>query len=490
MIKKTNIDEIQSYLVDASNFKGTCEAVYIPESSEDVSSILREANKNKTAVTISGNGTGLTGARVPIGGIVISTEKLSKIIEINEEALYAIVEPGVILSDFQEALKEKNLLYPPDPTDKNCFIGGTVATNASGEKTFKYGSTRDFVLELEIVLADGEILKLKRGENIAEVYKLKLKTESGKHLEIDIPGIKMPEVKNASGYYCKKDMDAIDLFIGSEGTLGVVTKIKLKLLRQPEKIISCVVFFDNEFNALHFIEKARDISFNTRLRHDPRCIEALALEYFDERALKFLLIDYPQIPESAKAGVWFEQEVTGENEDVFFESWIDLVNEFHGDEESAWFAVTEEDKKRILDFRHAISVKINEYISKNNLRKLGTDVAVPDAHFEELYFFSKELVEKEKMDYVIYGHFGNSHVHLNMLPKDEDEFRKGQALYFSICKKSIELGGTVSAEHGIGKAKTDYLLAMYGQETVDKMLQLKKVLDPNLILGRGNIFKI
>ncbi len=490
MIKKTNIDEIQNYLVDASNFKGTCEAVYMPESSADISEILKEANKNKTPVTIAGNGTGLTGARVPQGGIVISTEKLNKIIEVNEKEFYAILEPGVILSDFQTALDEKNLLYPPDPTDKNCFIGGTAATNASGEKTFKYGPTRDFILELEVVLADGEILNLKRGKCLANGFKLNLKTGTDKEMEVDIPEINMPNVKNAAGYFCKKNMDAIDLFIGSEGTLGVITKIKLKLLPKPEKIISCVVFFDNELNALHFIEKARDISFNTRLRQDPRCIEALALEYFDEKALKFLISDYPQIPVSAKAGIWFEQEVTSKNEEFFFESWIDLVNEFHGDEESAWFAVTEEDKKRILTFRHAISAKINEYISKNNLRKLGTDVAVPDNKFEDLYFFSKDLVEKGNMPYVIYGHFGNSHIHLNMLPGNEDEFKKGKIFYSEICKKAIELGGTVSAEHGIGKVKRDYLLAMYGQETIYNMLQLKKALDPNLILGRGNIFEV
>ena len=490
MIVKTNPDEIQNYLIDASNYKGYCDSVYFPQNEADVVKILKEAEANKIPLTVSGNGTGLTGARVPKGGIVISTDKLNKIIEINDKEMFGAVEPGVILADFQELLKEKHLLYPPDPTEKNCFIGGTVATNASGEKTFKYGPTRDYVLELEVILAGGEKIVLKRGEQKATGYKLELKTESGKLLLIDLPAYKMPNVKNASGYYCKADMDAIDLFIGSEGTLGVITKIKLKLVQQPEKIISCVVFFDDEINALKFTAKARDISFNTRLRHDPRCIEALAIEFFDEKALKFLVNDYPQIPGSAKAGVWFEQEVTHENEDSFFESWIDLVNEFHGDEESAWFAVTDEDKKRILEFRHAISAKINEYISKNNLRKLGTDVAVPDDRFEDLYFYSKGIVEKENMDYVIYGHFGNSHIHLNMLPKDEKEFLKGQSLYTAICKKAIELGGTVSAEHGIGKAKTDYLLAMYGKDIVNKMLELKKALDPNMILGRGNIFNV
>ena len=489
MIIKTNPDEIQNYLADASNFKGYCDAVYFPENEKDISGILKEANEKKIPVTVAGNGTGLTGARVPQGGIVMATEKLNKIIEINPAELYAVVEPGVLLSEFQEILKEKKLLYPPDPTEKNCFIGATVATNASGEKTFKYGPTRDYVLELHVVLPDGDLLDLRREENKAAGFKLLLKTESGKVVNIEIPDYKMPETKNAAGYFCKKDMDAIDLFIGSEGTLGVITKIKLKLVPVPEKLISCVVFFDKETNALDFISKARDISFNTKLRLDPRCIEALALEFFDVRALKFLRSNYPQVPADAEAGVWFEQEVTHENEDSFFESWMELIDEFHGDEDSTWFAVTEEDKKKIQEFRHSISAKINEFISGKNLRKLGTDVAVPSTKLRDLYFYSKKIVEDEDLDYVIYGHVGNSHIHLNFLPKNEDEFKKGQNLYKEICKKAIELGGTVSAEHGIGKAKTDYLLLMYGQETVNKMLELKKLFDPNFILGRGNIVK-
>lgn len=247
--------------------------------------------------------------------------------------------------------------------------------------------------------------------------------------------------------------------------------------------------FENEFNAFKFIEKARDISLNTKLRSDPRCIEALALEFFDERALNFLRKDNPQIPEDAKSAVWFEQEVTHQNEEMFFDNWMDLIKEFHGDEESAWFAVTDDDKKRIQQFRHSISAKINEYITKNNFRKLGTDAAVPDKYFEEFYFYSKKIVEEKGIDFVVYGHAGNSHLHLNMLPKNENEFEAWKNLYSMICKKAVELGGTVSAEHGIGKAKTDYFLMMYGEETVNKMIELKKVFDPNMILGKGNIFK-
>jgi D-lactate dehydrogenase (cytochrome) len=489
MVIKNRIDEIQNFLSDASNYKGFCEAVYFPENTGDVSQILKEANTKKISVTIAGNGTGLTGARVPEGGIVISTDKLNKIILIDSENMLAVSEPGVLLADLLSVLKEKNLLYPPDPTENNCYLGGTVATNASGEKTFKYGPTRNYILELEIVLADGEILNIKRGEYLADNYKLQMKTDSGKEINIHLPSYKMPAAKNSAGYFVKPGMDAIDLFIGSEGTLGVITKIKIRLLPSPEKIISCIVFFESEENALDFIQKGREISYTSRAYNNIQAIDALSLEYFDDMTLKFMREDYKQIPGEARAGVWFEQEVNRTNEEFVLDQWLTLIREFNGDEDSAWFAFTEPDKDKLHIFRHAISQKIIELIAKNNVKKLGTDVAVPDTKFRELYNFSKRTVQESKFVYLIYGHFGNSHMHLNILPKNEEEYLKGKIIYIAICKKAAELGGTISAEHGIGKLKTDYFIDMYGKEIIMEMAELKKTLDPNMILGSGNIFK-
>jgi D-lactate dehydrogenase (cytochrome) len=488
MIIKTSPDEIQNYLSDASNLKGYCDAVYFPQNESDVIEVMKEANEKKTKVTISGNGTGLTGARVPQGGIVISTDKMNRIIEINEDKKTAIVEPGVILADFQNLVNQKKLMYPPDPTERNCFIGGTVATNASGEKTFKYGPTRNFVTGLNVISANGELLKLSRGEVYADNYFLKLKTLSNHEYNLQLPEYTMPATKNVSGYFSKPNMDAIDLFIGSEGTLGVITKIKLKLVDLPEKILSCVIFFNIEKNALAFIKKAREISYQTRREKSDNKLDALALEYFDKNTLSFLLKDYPNIPQNSEAAIWFEQEANSENEEKLMDEWMGLISEFGGHEESAWFAFSESDNKKIQEFRHAISSKINEYISNNNLKKLGTDVAVPDDKFRDLYYYSKGEVEKEMFNYVIYGHFGDSHMHLNMLPKGEQEYEKGKEIYKKICMKAIELQGTISAEHGIGKLKTEYLVLMYGEENIKKMLEVKKVLDPNLILGIGNIF--
>lgn len=491
MIVKTSPDEIQNFLTDASNFKGSCDAVYFPETTEEVSFVLKEAYTKGIQVTISGNGTGLTGARVPGGGIVISTDKLNRIIEINSEQFSAVVEPGVILSEFLEIVKQKGMLYPPDPTEKNCYIGGTVATNASGEKTFKYGPTRDYVTGLEVVMADGEILQLNRGDNSASGNKLVLKTCSGKQIDVTLPSFLMPAVKNASGYYIKENMDVIDLFIGSEGTLGVISKIKLKLLPRPGKVISCIIFFDEETDALKFINKAKQLSLRTRQNKAADSIDALSLEFFDGDALAFLKDDYPNVPASAQAGVWFEQEACTDpdNEETLLEQWMELIAEFNGDEESAWFAVSDADKVKIQGFRHAISAKVNEFISKYNMRKLGTDVAVPDDKFEEFYFAIKDMAKASGLNTVAYGHFGNSHVHLNILPRNNEEFEAGRKLYAEICNKAIAMKGTVSAEHGIGKIKTDYLLAMYGENVIHQMIELKKTLDPKMIMGRGNMFK-
>jgi len=488
MIIKSKQDEIQNYLKDASNYSGNCDAVYFPESESDIIEILIDTNKNKKQVTVSGNRTGLTGSGIPNGGIVISTEKLNNIKEINFNKKFVQLQPGVLLSDLQNKLKENNLFYPPDPTETSCFIGGTIASNASGASTFKYGPTRDYILELTIILAEGDKLKIKRGENFAKGSTLNLATENKKEIKIELPDINIPDIKNAAGYYCKKNMDAIDLFIGSEGTLGIISDIKLKVLELPKGKISCVVFFNVEVDGLQFIKKSREVSIKNKNSKIELLINALALEFFDEEALKFLKSEFPNIPINSKCAVWFEQETNGNDEETLLSEWIEIIKNSNGNEEQCWFALNEKEEQKIKDFRHCISEKINEYMASKGFRKLGTDVAVPDDKFLELYNYAKIITKKEKIKYANYGHFGNSHMHFNFMPENEKQYLKSKKLYDLICHKAISLDGTVSAEHGIGKTKKHLFLEMYGKEAVDKMFSIKKTLDPNLILGRGNLF--
>jgi D-lactate dehydrogenase (cytochrome) len=490
MIIKTDQDEIRKYLSDESGFKGYCDNVCFPENEQDILEVLKQCNRTKTKITISGNGTGLTSGRVPEGGVVLSMEKLNAIPEINESKKYVLTQPGVILNDLQNFVENKGLFYPPDPTERNCFIGAAVSTNSSGARTFKYGPTRDYVLGLRVILADGKILNLQRGQNIAAGFEAVLHTEDGKDIFFTLPDYEMPETKNAAGYYCKKNMDLIDLFIGSEGTLGIISGIKLKLIDLPGNIMSCVSFFKTEEDALNFIDEARSLSKHTLNKSNidqSNLFSARGLEYFDNYSLRFLKENYPNIPETSKAGVWYEQEIN-DNEEEIITLWINLIKKHNSSEKLSWFAIDKNEQEKLKEFRHAIAVKVNEYMAGKGLKKIGTDVAVPDKYFRVYYSETKEKIEKSGLRYVNYGHFGNSHMHLNFLPSNQDEYIKARKLYKEICIDAIKLKGTFSAEHGVGKSKREYLLEMYGEDSVKKMAALKKVFDPNSILNIGNIF--
>jgi D-lactate dehydrogenase (cytochrome) len=486
MIVKTEPDELQNYLIDASNMPGGyAERLFLPETVEETAEILKEADERKIPVTVSGARTGTVGGAVPFGGYIISLEKLDKIREINRKEKFAVVESGVRLSDFQRAVEAENLFYPPDPTEWSCQIGGTVATNASGARSFKYGATRNYVEELELVLAGGEILDLKRGENFAEGGRLSLSSRSGKTFEIKLPTYPRPDVrKNVSGYFTGPNMDAVDLF-------GVITRIKLRLLDKPESFFSGIVFFENETNLLNFVAEARELSFENRKNQRPENgerIDASLIEYFDERALKFISEKFPEVPASARGAIFFEQETSAENEDKLLEAWNALLEKHAADLDRSWFTTTEEDRAKMREFRHALPVAVNERIVRYRQKKVGTDMAVPDSEFASFLKFYREMLDASGLDYVIFGHIGDNHLHANLLPKSEEEAVRARHLYGRFIAQALMLGGTVSAEHGIGKHKSKYLYVMMGERYLNEMAELKKAFDPNAILGRGNMF--
>ncbi len=229
-------DNADSFLSDASFIRdGFAERVVLPENAEEVAQILAAANSERVPVTVSGAGTGTVGGRVAFGGIVLATDKLNRIKKIVREEVggYAVAEAGVILADLQRAVDHEGLLYPPDPTERGCFIGGTVATNASGARTFKYGATRRYIRRLKVVLASGEIVDLRRGDVRADsAGRIRIGS-----IDAKLPSYQMPATrKNASGYFVAPEMDGVDLFIGSEGTLGVICEVEARLLPKPRGI--------------------------------------------------------------------------------------------------------------------------------------------------------------------------------------------------------------------------------------------------------------
>lgn len=508
MLVKTQPEEFQDYLTDASNMPGgNVEKIFLPDSAKEISEILAEASALGKAVTISGARTGTVGGAIPFGGYVISLEKLNRIKSVDKQAMSAVVEPGVILADLQKTVEAEGLFYPPDPTEWSCQLGGTVATNASGARSFKYGATREFVEGMTVALADGDVLRLQRGEIFANGDGvIELTAESGRKITAKAPTYERPNVrKNVSGYFNGQPLDAIDLFIGSEGTLGVVTEVELKLLPKPKGFFSGIVFFKDEKDLLAFVDDVKANSMRKPAREQERNdqvepyaptdvrasasvrISASLIEYFDANALKFISEKFPETPESMAGAIFFEQETTEETEDALFEAWNELLEKHNADIDGSWFTTTEQDREKMRAFRHALPVSVNERVVRNKRRKIGTDMAVPDENFPAFLKYYKDILDVSGMEYVIFGHIGDCHLHANIMPRDEDEAIKAGHIYGRCIAQALMLGGCVSAEHGIGKLKSKYLYVMMGERYINEMAELKRAFDPKGILGRENI---
>jgi D-lactate dehydrogenase (cytochrome) len=281
--------------------------------------------------------------------------------------------------------------------------------------------------------------------------------------------------KNASGYFVAPEMDALDLFIGSEGTLGVICEVETKLLPKPEGLLSGVVFFADEADVLALVAEAR--------AHGG----ARALEFFDQESLGFLRQKYPNIPDAAVSAIFFEQEITESSEEAVLNEWTLLLDQHHALADS-WFATNEQDQAKLREFRHQLPVLMNEWFARYNQRKVSTDMAVPDEAFPGLFRMYKETLRSSGLRYTIFGHIGDNHVHVNILPRDDAEGARARALYVQFLKYAAGVGGTLSAEHGVGKLKREYLRFFYSDDQLREMAALKRAFDPNGILGRGNIF--
>jgi D-lactate dehydrogenase (cytochrome) len=498
MLTKTQTDAIQSFVEDSSHLRGGyAERVVFPETAQEVTELLAGATKNQTPVTVSGAGTGTVAGRVPFGGIVLATEKLNQIKAIVHDERgggHALVEAGVILADLQRAVEAEGLMYPPDPTERSCFLGGNVATNASGARTFKYGPTRNYIERLKIALASGDVIDLRRGAIHADQKgRILIPLPSGEMIAAQLPTYSMPCVrKNASGYFVSPGMDVIDLFIGSEGTLGVIVEIQLKLLPKPAGLLSGVVFFKSDEALLGFVKSARSRSLGNRgtspAVSEGAAVDARALEYFDVESLRFLRQKYAQIPLGAAGAIFFEQETTATTEDAIMTEWLDLLESHQALTEASWFATNAADQAKLREFRHALPVLMNEWFARHQQSKVSTDMCVPDEAFEGMLRFYQDSLRGGNLRYTIFGHIGDNHVHVNILPRDDHEAMKAREIYQTFIRRAIEVGGTISAEHGIGKLKREYLRELYGDDHLREMAALKRAFDPAWILGRGNIF--
>ena len=470
------------YLRDESRRVGHAEKIAFPKSGNEVREALQTAAENNWPVTVQGGRTGITGGCVPEGGLILNLSRLNAIGEIKGDQM--TVQPGALLVDIRTAIKDSGLFFPSDLTETTASIGGMVANNASGARSFRYGAVRNWIQALEVVLANGETIRVERGVHTASGVDFQLGSLSGKlpvnsHLRRCAA-----EVKNAAGYFVKPNMDLVDLFIGAEGTLGVVTEVTIKLLPKPAEINGLTAFFASEGEALEFVRFLRDAGSGGR---------PTAIEFFDSHALELLrrmkseneaFSDLPELKPEFHTAIYFEY-----NTEV-----PDAVVEEAGEAIDCWFAEGEHEIETLKNFRHAIPEAVNMLISERKktvreLTKLGTDMSVPDDQLETVMRMYHEGLAEAGLDYVIFGHIGNNHVHVNIIPYSMEEYEKGKVLYLGWARQVVAMGGAVSAEHGIGKNKTDFLRLMHGDDGIREMRKLRHLFDPAGWLNPGNLFR-
>jgi FAD/FMN-containing dehydrogenase len=372
------------------------------------------------------------------------------------------VGPAVSLLELRDAAVRSKQFYPPDPTEITASIGGTIATNASGSRSFKYGSTRRWVRMLRVAMMDGTVREFRRGE------KIDFEREFG----FAAPTLAVPNTtKYTAGYRLEPGMEWIDLFCGSEGTLGVTLEAEVALLPVPKDLFSGVIFFGSDEDALEAVAKWRAVN------------ELRMMEYVDRRSLDMISGRYPEIPKEAQAALLIESE----GDDV--EAWDARLTEARALTEASWFALSAKDRERFREFRHTLPEVVVETMRRRGFMNMGTDYAVPIAkNGEMLKFYRGRLEEELPGSYIIFGHIGDAHVHVNMLPATKEEAEKATELLWEFAGHAVKLGGTVSAEHGLGKRKKKLLEVQYSQDEIDAMRRVKTRLDPQWLLGRGTLF--
>lgn len=505
-------EEHRDYLHDETKTVGTAQSISFPTSEAEISALLRHFSQKGERVTVQGNRTGLTAASVPGGGHIMSLGRMDKVtgMRVDRGTVYLRVQPGLSLGVLRQMIASRSFetdgwdeeskaalgemrrmpaqYFPPDPTESSASLGGMAACNASGAKTYLYGPTRPYINGLRIVLADGDVIALRRGEAKAQGRRFKLTTQAGREISGSVPGYAMPRCKNASGYFAADNMDLVDMFVGSDGTLGVLSELELKLIAMPKVIWGVNCFFREEAQALDFVERLR-----------PACRELAAAEYFDRNALDILRAHDDggcPVPAGFACMIYVELHCADEETALAQIKTVGRIMDGTGaDCADTWAAKSAPDRERLLELRHRVPESVNALIVERKravpaIAKVASDMAVPNAAFRRLLALYHSDLAKNGFEFAIWGHIGNNHLHVNVLPRTEEDMRRGKAMFADWAKAVVSMGGTVSAEHGAGKNKANLLPILYGEAGVREMAALKSCFDPQCILGAGNLFPV
>lgn len=436
----TEKEDLFCYGFDASSTEGVPSAVVKPVNTREVAELAAFAYENETPLVPRGAGTGMTGGSVPMNDVVVlSMEGMNRILEIDRDNMIAVVEPGVINGHLQEKLEEKGLFYPPDPASlKFCTLGGNVAENAGGPRAIKYGVTKDYVLGLETVLSDGRVIMTG-----GRTY------------------------KGVVGY------DLTRLLVGSEGTLGIITKIFLKVLPLPEEIVTLLCTFSSLDAAAHTVSRITSSSII------PRTLEIMDRESISavEKYKNFGL------PQDAEALLLIEVDGSHQAASEEAEKIAALCSSADG---SVSIAEDPYSKQRLWEARRAISPALY----KISPAKINEDIVVPRGRVAEMFHALRDIAEKYDLIIANFGHAGDGNIHVNVMTdrNKPEEYKKAVESVKDIFEATLKLGGTISGEHGVGLTKKQYLDMELPEENIEIMKAIKKIFDPRGILNPGKIF--
>ena len=508
-------DVLASFLEDAAHFPGGFAAgIATPASEAEVAALVRSAS----SVLPIGAQSSLTGGATPRGEVLLSTSHLNRILGSGDD--WVRVQAGVTLVDLDAALAGIGKHYPPVPTFTGAFAGGIVATNAAGAATFKYGTTRDWVRALTVVLANGEALDLERGRTRAHADGFFEIVLSDQTVRVPVPRYRMPDVpKSSAGYFAAHGMDLIDLFIGSEGTLGVITEVTLRVLPARPQMCLAFVPFDDRARALAFVARLRGAARETWRTRDPLGMDISAIEHMDARCLALLREDGADrangvtIPADAVIALLVTLELPVEMTASRAFDEIGRAREPNAPEtplvrfcrmlddagvlDRVEIAVPGDAarERQLLALREAVPAGVNARVGRAKaidarIAKTAADMIVPFERLEELLAIYDTGFRDRGLDAAVWGHVSDGNLHPNVIPRSMAELESGKAAILAFGREVIRMGGSPLAEHGVGRnpIKQQLLLELYGAEGVEQMRAVKRSLDPGVKLAPGVLF--
>jgi D-lactate dehydrogenase (cytochrome) len=512
----TDPETLRSFLEDAAHFPGGhASGVVHPRSEADVAAVVRAHDR----VLPIGAQSSVTGGATPRGEVVLSTSKMAAVLEVTDE--FARVQPGLAIVTLKDLLASEGRYYPPAPTYDGAFVGGTISTNASGAATFKYGSTRNWVRALTVVLASGEVLDVERGQVHAHPGGCFEVETASALVRVPVPSYVMPDVpKRSAGYFAAPGMDLVDLFIGAEGTLGVIVEATLGIVTPAPATCLALVPFASEAHALEVVAELRERSKRTWRETDPRGLDVSAIEMLDRPCLAMLHEDGSDLkhgislPEGTEVALLVQLELhagtTGEQAYDQIASALEpggdatplgvfcRLLDGAGVLDHVDVAVPGDRARaqQFFDFRESApeAVKHRVGLAKqqvdSEIQKTAADMIVPFERFGEMMRVYREGYDRRGLRHAIWGHVSDGNVHPNVIPRTLADVQAGQEAILEFGREVIARGGSPLSEHGVGRSaiKQALLRQLYGDEGIAQMRAVKRALDPTGKLAPGVLF--